>query len=452
MRQFSTIFLLATATTVSAVVPHKFSSGKTAVAQDVNENFVAMDTAIQNRATKAELADKADSVWVAKQVGAKADTSKLSVLASQIGVLQSTTNTIGASYYPKSGVVGSAGTIPKFGVGSTLENSSIVEAGNGSVSVGGGTGWLGGLISTTSADKGAAWTIKNPSQTWSFQIRGDGQDGTAVNSWVIEDETAQKARVWGDATSTNVMTPMNVQGSPVWHAGNLNKDDIPSRAQTRLGMGTYNGAAADEESFVGKTTRGVSFGRTHNAPDFIAPTGWANYLSMPETQGGKATFFAQSITELRAWIGFYNGSTSPLWRELIHDGNLKSMAQSVGIVTAEGGSITGNLRISGKLTTNPGATPADYVFEPDYKLAPLSEVEAFTKANKHLPEVPSASEMTKNGVDLAAMNMVLLKKVEELTLHAIALQKDVEAQKALLADQQKAMVEMKAYLELSRKN
>jgi len=95
-----------------------------------------------------------------------------------------------------------------------------------------------------------------------------------------------------------------------------------------------------------------------------------------------------------------------------------------------GGTITGDLRISGKLTTPPGATPADYVFEPDYKLAPLSEVEAFTKEHKHLPEVPSAKEMTENGVDMAAMNMVLLKKVEELTLHAIALQKDLEAQKA----------------------
>jgi hypothetical protein len=137
---------------------------------------------------------------------------------------------------------------------------------------------------------------------------------------------------------------------------------------------------------------------------------------------------------------------------LAHSGNIKALVADAGGFFNNGGTITGDLRISGKLTTNPGATPADYVFEPDYKLASLSEVEAYTKANKHLPEVPSAAEMTNNGVDLAAMNMVLLKKVEELTLHAIALQKDVEAQKAQMADQQKAMVEMKAYLELLRKN
>ena len=84
--------------------------------------------------------------------------------------------------------------------------------------------------------------------------------------------------------------------------------------------------------------------------------------------------------------------------------------------------------ITGTLTTAPGATPADYVFEPDYRLAPLSEVEAFTRTNKHLPEVPSAAEMTTSGVDLAKMNMILLKKVEELTLHAITQEKRLDAQ------------------------
>jgi hypothetical protein len=98
-------------------------------------------------------------------------------------------------------------------------------------------------------------------------------------------------------------------------------------------------------------------------------------------------------------------------------------------MTSAGGTITGDLRITGKLTTPPGATPADYVFEPDYKLAPLAEIEAFTKANKHLPEVPSAAEMTTQGVDVASMNMVLLKKVEELTLHAIAQEKAIHEQK-----------------------
>jgi hypothetical protein len=63
----------------------------------------------------------------------------------------------------------------------------------------------------------------------------------------------------------------------------------------------------------------------------------------------------------------------------------------------------------------------DYVFEPTYDLKPLSEIETYIKENKHLPEVPSAKEMEANGVQLGEMNMLLLKKVEELTLYVIEL-------------------------------
>jgi hypothetical protein len=61
----------------------------------------------------------------------------------------------------------------------------------------------------------------------------------------------------------------------------------------------------------------------------------------------------------------------------------------------------------------------DYVFEPDYELTSLEEIAEYIKQNKHLPEVPSAKEMETNGVELLKMNMLLLKKVEELTLHLI---------------------------------
>ena len=61
----------------------------------------------------------------------------------------------------------------------------------------------------------------------------------------------------------------------------------------------------------------------------------------------------------------------------------------------------------------------DYVFEEDYNLRSLEETEDYIKTHKHLPEVPSAKEMEEQGIDLAEMNMLLLKKVEELTLIVI---------------------------------
>lgn len=70
----------------------------------------------------------------------------------------------------------------------------------------------------------------------------------------------------------------------------------------------------------------------------------------------------------------------------------------------------------------------DYVFKEDYKLTPLSDIQSYIKINKHLPEIPSAKEMEKNGINLSEMNMLLLKKVEELTLHLIEQNKLIQKQ------------------------
>ncbi|WP_186774265.1 hypothetical protein [Chitinophaga pinensis] len=80
---------------------------------------------------------------------------------------------------------------------------------------------------------------------------------------------------------------------------------------------------------------------------------------------------------------------------------------------------------------------ADFVFEPDYKLPSLSEVEQFIIAHKHLPDVPSAKEVAKEGVDLGEMNKILLQKIEELTLHMIELQKEVKELKAVAGKEAK---------------
>ena len=68
----------------------------------------------------------------------------------------------------------------------------------------------------------------------------------------------------------------------------------------------------------------------------------------------------------------------------------------------------------------------DYVFGKNYKLPTLNEVEQFITENQHLPNVPSAAEVTENGIELGEMNAILLQKVEELTLYIIALQKQID--------------------------
>ena len=73
---------------------------------------------------------------------------------------------------------------------------------------------------------------------------------------------------------------------------------------------------------------------------------------------------------------------------------------------------------------------ADYVFDENYNLKSLSEVESYVNENKHLPGIPSAAEMAKNGMNVSTMSNLLLENVEELTLHMIQLKKENEALKA----------------------
>ncbi|MFZ1528536.1 MAG: hypothetical protein WAT19_07295 [Ferruginibacter sp.] len=69
---------------------------------------------------------------------------------------------------------------------------------------------------------------------------------------------------------------------------------------------------------------------------------------------------------------------------------------------------------------------SDYVFAKDYQLMPLGYVEQYIKEHKHLPNVPSAEEMVKEGNDLGKTDAKLLEKIEELTLYLIELKKENE--------------------------
>jgi hypothetical protein len=72
---------------------------------------------------------------------------------------------------------------------------------------------------------------------------------------------------------------------------------------------------------------------------------------------------------------------------------------------------------------------SDRVFEKNYPLMPLYKVDKFIKENKHLPGVPSAEEVVKQGVKVDEMVSKLLEKVEELTLYTIQQQKEIDALK-----------------------
>jgi hypothetical protein len=139
------------------------------------------------------------------------------------------------------------------------------------------------------------------------------------------------------------------------------------------------------------------------------------------------TFGTSSLSENleEGYMAFYvkpSGVNSSLSEVMRFNPNM-----NVGIGTttpSEKLSVNGNIR-SKKLIVTQSGWP-DYVFNTQYKLPSLLEVEKFIKKNNHLSEVPSAKQVEEKGLDVGETQAVLLKKIEELTLYMIELKKDNE--------------------------
>ena len=92
--------------------------------------------------------------------------------------------------------------------------------------------------------------------------------------------------------------------------------------------------------------------------------------------------------------------------------------------------VKGNIHAREILVT--ATAGADFVFEEDYELKSLGELERFIIENKHLPDIAPAEEMIENGISINELQIKLLQKVEELTLYVIELKKENEKVNAKL--------------------
>ena len=120
------------------------------------------------------------------------------------------------------------------------------------------------------------------------------------------------------------------------------------------------------------------------------------------------------------------GGTSP-W-VLGQNNNISFNSGNVGIGISDPGTdklaVNGNIRA--KEVRVEIANWPDYVFEKDYKLPTLYEVENHIKKYGHLMNIPSATNIEENGVDVGQMNKLLLEKIEELTLYIIQQEKRIK--------------------------
>ncbi|MBI9056023.1 MAG: hypothetical protein JEY96_19535 [Bacteroidales bacterium] len=130
------------------------------------------------------------------------------------------------------------------------------------------------------------------------------------------------------------------------------------------------------------------------------------------------------------WMNYNNGDgNAHIGINTVNSGNVEILSLlhngSAGIGTTETG--THKLAVEGTIGAREIIVEAgvwsDYVFNKDYELKNLEEVENFIEENNHLPDIPSEKEVLENGIELGKMDAKLLQKVEELTLYMIEMNK-----------------------------
>lgn len=104
-------------------------------------------------------------------------------------------------------------------------------------------------------------------------------------------------------------------------------------------------------------------------------------------------------------------------------------AQIAAITNSEFSLYVANGIRTEKVKVDLQSTWADYVFDENYKLLPLDSLENYINTEKHLPKVPTAAELEKEGVDVSEMLKIQMEKTEELTLYLLQQKEQIEQQK-----------------------
>ena len=186
-----------------------------------------------------------------------------------------------------------------------------------------------------------------------------------------------------------------------------------------LSYGSFNGLSRDNDKGIFWTDSAHGPGHNEDAGFVIGPWRGAD-LGMRITSEGN--------------VGI--GVADPT-KKLTVNGGAHFMGSNVQVRIGAEEIVCGphtdyRLAVDGKVVVKDAivVTPncwADFVFAPDYQLPSLEETESYIVANGHLPGIPSEQTVMEEGVDLTEMNIKLLQKVEELTLHIIELNKKIES-------------------------
>jgi hypothetical protein len=225
---------------------------------------------------------------------------------------------------------------------------------------------------------------------------------------------------------------------------------------TSAGIGTFSATDmrvfcnGQSNMFFSSVTGNVAVGVNINDPQFQLDV--ANRMRIRSAAGSTAGIWFNNPTNSAAiaFMGVLDNTTAGIYGSGSGWGlTMNTNNGNVGIGNSfplQKLDVTGNAIISGNVgigTVNPSYKLsvngtiqskevivetgwADYVFEKNYNLPTLDEVEKFIRQNKHLPNIPSAKEIAEKGLQLGDVQKRMMEKIEELTLYVIELKKEIE--------------------------
>lgn len=283
----------------------------------------------------------------------------------------------------------SAQDLPAFvGVGTTSPQQQMHINGNTLISGSGKALLFATSASTTDGNFGIKYTGSGlnfyiPNNTnYLMYIKNNGYVGIGTSS------PTEKLEVSGNAKATNVTATSAVQSSTLTVTGNV----------------TFNSLAGSSSKIL-----------------TVGSNGLLSSADMSEVGDGMGNHIATTNLNLNGKniVGATNG-TGGIY--VAQNGNVRIGAGTANPTKA----LEVNGAIRSKEVLVEVANWSDFVFDKDYDLRTLKEVESYIKENGHLPDVPSAEEVKTNGVEVGEMNAILLQKIEELTLYIIELEKKIE--------------------------
>lgn len=219
---------------------------------------------------------------------------------------------------------------------------------------------------------------------------------------------------------------LNAKSQTVFVPGGPNLGGISTSSNSNVGIGTSSPIAfldiSRTTSFAGPIFRIVYPWDKPEIFQIDHPT------SKIVTIGNGGGTYSHGSIELFAFVNSVTQSkiklsASPLVDSYFNAGNLGiGVTNTNGYKLAVNGSIFAtSLRLR--------ATWPDYVFNKEYDLMSLKDLERYISINKHLPGIPTEQDVTVNGFDVSHVNAKLLEKIEELTIHIIKLNRDIETLK-----------------------